>query len=84
MFWAGKCNETPLPRVPDPRARGLLDRRGASVPAMVKGIAHCVILLMLAIATGCVVGAIALKQLVWAEGENEWDRLQRDNEARRG
>jgi len=80
--WAAR-NETRLPRVPDSRAGGLPDRRGASVPAMVKWTVQCVILLMLTLATGCVLGAMMLGQIFWPEAENEWDRLQRDNEARR-
>lgn len=48
-----------------------------------KTLAQGVILVMLAVATACVVGALAIKQFIWAEGVNEWDSLQAENEARR-
>ncbi len=47
-----------------------------------KRLAQGVILVMLAVATACVVGAMAVKQIIFPDDENEWDRLQRENENR--
>jgi len=48
-----------------------------------KHLAEGVILVMLAIATSCVIGAMMIKQFFWPNEENEWDRLQKENEKRR-
>ncbi len=47
-----------------------------------KWLAQGVIVVMLAVATACVVGAMAIKQIVFPGDENEWDQLQRENESR--
>ncbi len=47
-----------------------------------KRLAQGVILVMLAAATALVVGAMAVKQIIFPDDENEWDKLQRENEKR--
>ncbi len=41
-----------------------------------KWLAQGVILVMLAAATALVVGAMAIKQIIFPDDENEWDALQ--------
>ncbi len=47
-----------------------------------KWLAQSVILVMIAAATALVVGAMAIKQIIFPDDENEWDELQRENENR--
>ncbi len=47
-----------------------------------KWLAQGVIVVMLTVATACVVGAMAIKQIIFPDEDNEWDQLQRDNERR--
>ncbi len=47
-----------------------------------KWLAKGVIVVMLAVATGLVVGAMAIKQIIFPGDDNEWDQLRRENESR--